>query len=168
MAKVRLYVLNNCIFWTLTPSQHLPLLPPPSLRSTAQNKKVMTHQLPGNASSMFGPSHLSTRPEGTTDLSRLGQYDGVILHKSPGRSFNLGNQANQGTEAQSSVSDPTLEEPALACRAGAAAHCSPVAHSPEKRLPVSGEWNDLAPPARNMGATSLARSDPFRTFPRVC
>ncbi len=75
---------------------------------------------------------------------------------SPDHPDPVGNQANQGTEAQSSVSDPPLEEPALARGAGAAAHCSPVAHSPETRLPLSGERNDLAPPARTMGATSLA------------
>ncbi len=34
------------------------------------------------------------------------------------------------------------------------AHCSPLAHSPETRL-FSGEQNDLAPPARAMGSTSL-------------
>ncbi len=31
-----------------------------------------------------------------------------------------------------------------------------MAHSPETRPPLSGEQNDLAPPARAMGATSLA------------
>ncbi len=63
---------------------------------------------------------------------------------------------NQGTEAQSAVSGPALEEPALVHGAVSAAHCSPVAHSPETRPPLSGEWNDLAPPTRYMAATSLA------------
>ncbi len=36
---------------------------------------------------MFGPSHLSARPVGTSRLSPLGQYDGGVLHKSPGQSF---------------------------------------------------------------------------------
>ncbi len=56
---------------------------------------------------------------------------------------------NQGTEAQGSVSGPALEEPALV------AHCSPVAHSPAKRPPLSSELNNFAPPAHSMGATSL-------------
>ncbi len=37
-------------------------------------------------------------------------------------------RTNQGTEAQSSISGPTLEEPALVCRAVSAALCSPVAN----------------------------------------
>ncbi len=48
-------------------------------------EKGRSHQLPGNAGSIFGPSHLSTRPEGTSRLSLLGQYEGRVLHKSPGR-----------------------------------------------------------------------------------
>ncbi len=75
---------------------------------------------------------------------------------SPDRSEPTGNQANQGTEAQSSVCGPALEEPALVCGAVSAAQCSPVAHSTETRPPLSCKWNDLAPPARTMGATSLA------------
>ncbi len=104
------------------------------------------------------PDLSSVRPEGAPRLSPLRQYDGGVLYKSPGRSF---------LEApllffilfiftQSSVSGPTLEEPALVCRAISAAHCSPVAHSPETRPPLSGKQNDLAPPARAMGSTSLA------------
>ncbi len=31
---------------------------------------------------MVGPSHLSARPEGTSHLSPLGQYDSGVLHKS--------------------------------------------------------------------------------------
>ncbi len=67
-----------------------------------------------------------------------------------------GNQANQGTEALSSVSGSALEEPALVHRTVSAAHCSLVAHSPETRPSLSVEWNDLVPPARTMGATFLA------------
>ncbi len=74
---------------------------------------------------------------------------------SPNCTDPAGNRANQGTEAQSSVSGPALEESALVRVAVSAAHCSPVAHCPETR-PLSGEWNDLAPPARIMGAKSLA------------
>ncbi len=40
--------------------------------------------------------------------------------------------------------------------AGAAAYCSPVAHSPETRPPLSDERNNLAPLAQTFGATSLA------------
>ncbi len=36
---------------------------------------------------MFGPSHFSARLEGTSRLYPLGQYDGGVLHKSPGWSF---------------------------------------------------------------------------------
>ncbi len=75
---------------------------------------------------------------------------------SPDRPDPAGNQANQETEAHSSVSGLALEEPALVHRAVSATHCSPMAHSPETRSPLSGEQNDLAPPARIMGATSLA------------
>ncbi len=66
-----------------------------------------------------------------------------------------GNQANQGTEAQSFVSGSALGEPALVHGAVSAAHGSPVAHSPETRPPLSGERKDLTPPAQSMGATSL-------------
>ncbi len=76
-----------------------------------------------------------------------------------------GNQANQGTEAQSSVSGHALEEPALVRRAVSAAHCSPMDHSPETRPPLSGERNDLAPPARTMGTTSLASRWEFLDLP---
>ncbi len=55
---------------------------------------------------------------------------------SPDRPDPAGYQANQGTEAQSSVSGPTLEEPALILGAGTA-YCSPVAHSPETKPPLS-------------------------------
>ncbi len=46
-----------------------------------------SHQLPGNAGSMFGPSHLYVRPEGAPHLSPLGQYDGGVIYKWPWRSF---------------------------------------------------------------------------------
>ncbi len=75
---------------------------------------------------------------------------------SPDHPDHTDNLANQGTEAQSSVNGPALEEPALVRGAVSAAHCSPVAHSPETRPPLSGKQNTLAPPAQTMGATSLA------------
>ncbi len=89
------------------------------------------------------------------------------LYFSPDHPDPAGNQANQGTEAQTSVSCPALEEPALVREAVSAAHFSPMAHSP----PLSGEQNDLAPPARIMGATALhlwPLDGSFLTFPRVC
>ncbi len=42
------------------------------------------------------------------------------------------------------------------------AHCSHMTHSPEMRPPLSSEWNDFAPPARTMGATSMGAFGPFR------
>ncbi len=78
------------------------------------------------------------------------------LRFSPDHSDPTGNQANQGTEAQSSVIFPALEEPALVRRAVSAALCTPLAHPPETGSPLSGEQNNLAPPVRAMGTTSLA------------
>ncbi len=78
------------------------------------------------------------------------------LRFSPDHSDPTGNQANQGTEAQSSVIFPALKEPALVRRAVSAALCTPLAHPPETGSPLSGEQNNLAPPVRAMGTTSLA------------
>ncbi len=211
-----------------------------------------SHQLPGNAGSMFGPSHFSVVPEGASRLRPLGQYDGGVLYKLPQRSFleaplyssrvplevgsaqlalaqsagqtkpgsrhaiseqcplrrnmgnlqqargrplrlrilhslpNLffkgkgrvaprlaqppplclspdrpdpaGNQANQGTEAQSSVSSPALEESPLVRGAVSSAHCSSVAHSPETKPPLSSFMRhivDIVLPARAVGKGSL-------------
>ncbi len=69
---------------------------------------------------------------------------------------------NQGTDAQSFVSGPTLEEPALVRGAVSAAHCSPVAHSPDTRAPLSGERNDLARPARTIFGLSMGAFGPSR------
>ncbi len=57
------------------------------LRPLVEEGRLPSHQLPGNAGSMVGPSHLSARPERTSHLNPLGQYDSGVLHKSPGRSF---------------------------------------------------------------------------------
>ncbi len=78
------------------------------------------------------------------------------LSFSPDRSEPVGNQANQGTGTQGSPRGPALDEPALVSRAAAAAHSSPVAHSPEAGSPLSGEQDDMAPPARAVGPASLA------------
>ncbi len=68
-----------------------------------------------------------------------------------------GNQENQGTEAQSSVRGPALEEPALVCRAVLAAHCSPVANGtiwhPQPKLWALHIW---------------PLDGSLRTFPREC
>ncbi len=52
-----------------------------------RKKRLPSHQLPGNAGSMFGPLHLSARPEGTSHLNPFGQYDCGVLYESPGLSF---------------------------------------------------------------------------------
>ncbi len=76
---------------------------------------------------------------------------------SPDRPDPAGNQENQGTEAQSSVSGPALEEPALVCRAVLAAHCSPVANGKI--------WH----PQPKLWALHLWPLDgSLRTFPREC
>ncbi len=49
--------------------------------------RLPSHQLPENTVSMVGHSDLSARPEGTSRLILFVQYDGGVLHKSPGRSF---------------------------------------------------------------------------------
>ncbi len=74
---------------------------------------------------------------------RLAQPPPLLF--SPDRPDPTGNQANQGTEAQGSVSGPALEEPTLVHRAASAALCSPVAHPPETGPPLSGEQNNMAP-----------------------
>ncbi len=57
------------------------------LRPLVEEGRLPSHQLPGNAGSIFGPSHFSARPEGTSRRSPPRQYDGGVLQKSPGRSF---------------------------------------------------------------------------------
>ncbi len=41
------------------------------LRPLVKVGRLPSHQLPGNVGSMFGPSHLSARPEGTSGLSSI-------------------------------------------------------------------------------------------------
>ncbi len=59
----------------------------PSFGPLVEEGRLLSYKRPGNTGSMVGPSHLSARPEGTSRLSPFGQYDGGVLHKSPGRSF---------------------------------------------------------------------------------
>ncbi len=80
---------------------------------------------------------------------------------SPDRSDSTGNQANQGTGTQGSPGGPALEKPALVSRAVAVAHSSPMAHSPEAGSPLSGEQDDMAPPARAVGRASSIFSCPY-------
>ncbi len=46
-----------------------------------------THQLPGNAGSVSGPSDLLVGPKGTPCSGPLGQHDCGVLHKSPERTL---------------------------------------------------------------------------------
>ncbi len=76
-------------------------------------------------------------------------------------------RTNQGTEAQSSISGPTLEEPALVCRAVSAALCSPVAN-PLRRDLLSQANRTIWQPQPELWALHLwplERS--LKTFPRV-
>lgn len=74
---------------------------------------------------------------------------------SPDHSDPAGNQTSQGTQAQSASGGPALEKITLGFGAISAANDSTVAHSPEAGPPLSGEQNDLAPPARAVGSTPL-------------
>ncbi len=58
-----------------------------SFRPLVERGGSASHQLPGNAGSMFGPLQLSARPEGTPRLSSFGQHDSGVLYKLPGRSL---------------------------------------------------------------------------------
>ncbi|KAI2651221.1 hypothetical protein H4Q32_019259 [Labeo rohita] len=62
-------------------------------------------------------------------------------------------QASQETQAPSG--GPSLEKPALVLGAVPAAHCSPLIHSPETRPPLSGERDNMAPPAQAVGPAPL-------------
>ncbi|KAL0153933.1 hypothetical protein M9458_050764, partial [Cirrhinus mrigala] len=50
---------------------------------------------------------------------------------------------------------PSLEKPALVLGAVPAARSSPLAHSPETRPPLSGERDNMAPPAQTVGPAPL-------------
>ncbi len=118
----------------------------------------MTHQLPGNAGSVFGPSHLSARPEGTTHLSRLGQYDGVILDKSPGRSFLK--ETLYSSRAPLEVGSAQL---ALAESNACAGQTEPGSrHAISEQCPL--RWVDAPPTngSENMGNLWQARGRPLR------
>ncbi|KAL0192323.1 hypothetical protein M9458_010619, partial [Cirrhinus mrigala] len=64
-------------------------------------------------------------------------------------------QASQGTETKAPSGGPSLEKPALVLRAVPAARSSPLAHSPETGPPLSGEWDNMAPPAQAVGPAPL-------------
>ncbi|XP_042593702.1 uncharacterized protein LOC122139569 [Cyprinus carpio] len=49
--------------------------------------RLASHQLPGNAGNVSGPSHLSGRPKGILRIGPFGQHDGGVLYKSPGWSL---------------------------------------------------------------------------------
>ncbi|KAI2644810.1 hypothetical protein H4Q32_024702 [Labeo rohita] len=64
-------------------------------------------------------------------------------------------QVSQGTETQTPSGGPSLEKPALVLRAVPAARSSPLAHSPETRPSLSGERDNMAPPAQAVGPAPL-------------
>ncbi len=84
---------------------------------------------------------------------RLAQPPPVCF--SPNRSDPSGNQMSQGTQTQGPSGGPALDEPALGLRAVSAADSSPMSHSPEARPSLSGDQDDLAPPARAVGSAPL-------------
>ncbi|KAL0163879.1 hypothetical protein M9458_039632, partial [Cirrhinus mrigala] len=57
-------------------------------------------------------------------------------------------QLSQGTETQAPSGGPSLKELALVLGAVPAACSSPLAHSPEAGPPLSGERDNMAPPAQ--------------------
>ncbi len=61
-----------------------------------------------------------------------------------------GRQACQGTGSQGA------KEPTLVVRADSAADSIPLARAPETGSPLSGEWNNMAPPTRAVGSLHLA------------
>ncbi|XP_048057412.1 zinc finger protein 271-like [Megalobrama amblycephala] len=75
-------------------------------------------------------------------------------------------QANQGRQAQSSVSGPTLEEPDLDLGAVQAFYDSSMADPPETRPSLSGEQNNLAPAAGVLGSTSVDPRRELSDLPR--
>ncbi len=56
-------------------------------RPLVETGRSTAYQLPGTAGSIAGPSKLLVTPEGIPRLSPVGQHDGLVLHKSPGRSL---------------------------------------------------------------------------------
>ncbi len=67
-----------------------------------------------------------------------------------------GRQACQGTGSQGAIGGPLVEEPTLVVRADSATDSSPLARAPETGSPLSGERNNMAPPARAVGSLHLA------------
>ncbi|KAI2646292.1 ORF V: Enzymatic polyprotein [Labeo rohita] len=84
---------------------------------------------------------------------RLAQPPPVRL--SPDILDSSGTQASQGTGTQAPPGGPSLEEPTMVVGAVPAALCSPLADPPEAGPPLSGERDDMAPPARSVGLTPL-------------
>ncbi|KAI2668545.1 Gag-Pro-Pol polyprotein [Labeo rohita] len=94
---------------------------------------------------------------------RLAQPPPVCL--SPDILDSSGTQASQGTEAQAHSGGPSLEEPAMVVRAVPAALCSPLADPPEAGPPLSGERDNMAPPARSVGLTPLVSGRESENLP---
>ncbi len=128
------------------------------LRPLVEEGRIPSHQLPGNAGSMVGPSHLSARPEGTSCLNLFGQYDGGVLHKSSGLSF---------LEAPLYPSRAPLEvgsaQLALAESSARAGQTEPGSrHAISEQCPL--RQVDFAPTngSGNMGNLRQARGQPLR------
>ncbi len=118
-----------------------------SVRSLARQRSTSSPQIQLSLPNLFFEEQGCVVP-------RMAQPPPVCF--SPDRSDPSGNQASQGAQAQIASGGPALEEPSLDLRAISAANSSSVAHSPEAGPPLSGEQNDLAPPARAVGPASLA------------
>ncbi len=58
-----------------------------NFRPLVERGRSATHQLPGNAGSMSGPSDLHNRAKETPRSGPLGQHDLGVLHKSQGRAL---------------------------------------------------------------------------------
>ncbi|XP_067219242.1 NACHT, LRR and PYD domains-containing protein 1 homolog [Chanodichthys erythropterus] len=74
---------------------------------------------------------------------------------SPDHNDPLRDQTNQGGQTQSPAGGPTLEDPNPVLRAVQALHERPMAYPPEKRPPLSGERDNLAPPAPAVGSAPM-------------
>ncbi|KAI2654443.1 ORF V: Enzymatic polyprotein [Labeo rohita] len=85
--------------------------------------------------------------------SRLAQPPSVCF--SPDILDPSGSQESQGTGSQAPPGGSSVEEPTMVFRTVPAALHSPLADPPETGPPLSGERNNLAPPARSVGSAPL-------------
>ncbi|KAI2656145.1 Transposon Ty3-G Gag-Pol polyprotein [Labeo rohita] len=85
--------------------------------------------------------------------SRLAQPPSVCF--SPDILDPSGSQESQGTGSQAPPGGSSVEEPTMVFRTVPAALHSPLADPPETGPPLSGERNNMAPPARSVGSAPL-------------